>query len=156
MNMEKSRKINILINGKDYSSYLEENGWVFCNGGCCRDVYIKGSYVIKIPFNGKGLQANKSEHKLYRESLGKHKKYAPCRLLSNNCLIMRAVLDLFYYNEDEDEMEENNLIPSWAYDLNDGPQVGIDNKGSIFAYDYAEEDPEIQYGGNCYPSQNAV
>lgn len=141
---------------KEFSDYLKNNGWIFCDSGCCRNVYIKGNYVIKIPYNIKGLQANKSEHKLYHESLGRHKRYAPCRLLRNNCLIMRAVSDLFYYNEEADEMEEDSLIPSWALDLKDGPQVGIDSKGSIFAYDYAEEDPEIQYGGNCYPSQNVA
>jgi len=155
--MEKSWNINTIITGKNYSDYLKENGWVFCGSGCCRDVYIKGNSVIKVPYNIKGLQSNKSEHKLYHESLGKHKRYAPCRLLKNNCLLMRAISDLFYYNEDTDDVEESDsLIPSWAYDLYDGPQVGIDNKGSVYAYDYAEEDPEIQYGGNCYPSQDAV
>jgi hypothetical protein len=49
--------------------------------------------------------------------------------------MMRAVTPMDE-SFDEDLYE---MIPDWANQLNDGPQVGMDKNGKILIYDYAEE-----------------
>jgi hypothetical protein len=51
---------------------------------------------------------------------------APCRLLSNGCLMMMSVEKINYYDQDR---------PSWA-DMIDSRQVGK-YKDRVVAYDYA-------------------
>lgn len=110
-----------------YEKQLLLRGWKYLGSGCQRRVLQRGNVVIKIPYTKLGLESNKKEYHIYKSSI--ERNYAPCRLLSNNCLLMRFVNPL--------SMEDPNL-PSWAFELNDGPQVGEDKNGRIMAYDYAE------------------
>lgn len=105
---------------------LLEKGWKYIGSGSSRRVLKRGNVVLKIPSNEIGVRGNKKEFSLYKEN--KNNRYAPCRLI-NHCLMMRAVEDLYHRKD----------LPSWAFELNDGPQVGVDKSGKILVYDYAEE-----------------
>jgi len=115
-------------------NHLSSNGWIYLGAGKDRRVWKRGNVVLKIAYVESGILANKCEHQIYRQSLGKETKYAPCRLISENILMMRSVRELNNLS-----LEDELLIPNWAYELNDGSQVGIDRNGKIMAYDYAEE-----------------
>lgn len=116
---------------------LEEKGWVYVGAGKDRRVWKKGNVVLKLAFTDSGVIANNNERKIYRESIGKKQdiKYAPCRMVCEGVLMMRAVRELDYLNDANDLL----LIPKWAFDLVDGQQVGIDRNGTIMVYDYADE-----------------
>jgi hypothetical protein len=115
-------------------NYLTSKGWIYLGSGKDRRVWRRGNVVIKIAYVESGILANKFEHQIYRKSLGKETKYAPCRLISENILMMRAVREFNNFS-----LEDELLIPTWAYELNDGSQIGIDRNGRIMAFDYAEE-----------------
>lgn len=111
-------------------------GWTYCSSGKERAVYRRGNVVIKIALTSSGVIANNNEHILYRESIKNrsNSKYAACRLVTKNILMMRYVKPL-----DDLDPCQSKLIPDWAYNICDGPQVGIDLNGTILAYDYADE-----------------
>jgi len=113
---------------------LFNNGWTYIGRGKNRRVWkLKNkNFVLKIAYTDSGIIANKNEHTFYRNS--NRINFAACRLICDNILMMRAVSIL-----DDSDFCQYKLIPSWAFNLNDGPQVGIDRNGMIVAYDYAEE-----------------
>jgi len=110
---------------------LESKGWKFVSSGKNRRVWRKGNVVLKIAHVESGVLANKKERSMY---ISHRRNFAPCRLVGE-MLMMRALTPMDE-SFDEDLYE---MIPDWANDLNDGPQVGIDKNGRILAYDYAEE-----------------
>jgi hypothetical protein len=115
---------------------LASKGWIYLGSGKDRRVWKRGNVVLKIGYVESGVISNLSERKLYLQSLGRDQeaKYAPCRLVSDNVLMMRYVKEL-----DDLDPCQAALIPKWAYYLNDGQQVGIDQKGNVLVYDYADE-----------------
>jgi hypothetical protein len=105
------------------------NGWSYLGCGRHRRVIRKGNIIIKIPYRFDGIEANKSEHNLYRRYRRENKyNYAPCRLLKNNCLLMWYVYPMEFWE-----------APSWACELSDGIQVGRYKDGRILVYDYSDE-----------------
>ena len=117
-----------------FENILTSKGWIYLGAGKDRRVWKRGNVVIKIAFAESGITANRYERKIYRQSIGKKQevKYAHCRLVSQYVLMMRAVKELDY-------IKDEALIPKWAYQLNDGPQVGMDRYGVVMVFDYADE-----------------
>ena len=115
-----------------FEEKLESKGWVFLSSGKNRRVWKRGNVVLKIAYVEDGLQANKKERFLY---INYRDYFAPCRLIYDNILMMRALIPMDE-SFDEDLYE---MIPEWANQLNDGPQIGMDKNGKILIYDYAEE-----------------
>lgn len=103
--------------------------WKYVGSGRHRTVYKRGNVVLKIPQSLNALEDNIIEREIFINSRG-NKIFAPCRLLSNGCLMMRALEDLY---------GSRKLHPHWAMALVDGPQIGRDQNGKIMIYDYAEE-----------------
>lgn len=131
-----------------FEKHLQSKGWKFIMCGRHRSCYVRGNVVIKIPHFMEpvlytGIDANRKEYILYRKFRSHHDprngaRYAPCRLLPNGSLMMRAVKDCFDDSRYEDD-QKSWTLPGWCYDLKDGPQVGTDKNGIVMAYDYAEE-----------------
>jgi len=124
-----------------FEEHLEPQGWTFLSSGKNRRVWRRGNVVLKIAYVEDGLLANKRERFLY---INYRDYFAPCRLVNDNILMMRALTPMDE-SFDEDLYE---MIPEWANQLNDGPQVGIDKNGKILAYDYAEENIRNSCRGN--------
>lgn len=107
-------------------------GWTYIGSGKNRRVWRRKNVVIKIAYNESGVMANKTENDIYHCYPNSY--YAPCRVVKDNILMMRYVQVI-----DDLDFCQHHLIPNWALNLNDGPQVGMDLSGNILAYDYAEE-----------------
>lgn len=116
---------------------LELRGWQWIGRGSFRKVYAKDSWVIKVPLGMDGRMDNLVEARAWKKyrsnptSLGF--KVAPCRLLSNDCLLMV-------------KMESINRDTYVSPRINnratvDNDQVGM-YKGQLVAYDYALDIPE--------------
>lgn len=121
---------------KEYQILLKiesklSDDWKFVGEGRCRKAYKRRGLVLKIPFCNEGVKANKDEYYLYRNF--KDRNYAPCRLVEDNCLIMLAVDPI-----DDCDPCQQGLIPQWAWNLLDGPQIGFRNS-KLLVYDYADE-----------------
>lgn len=103
--------------------------WSCLGWGRHRRVLKRGNVVIKIPMNLDGVAANLMERKIFLE-----RRYdgifAPCRMIGDGCLMMRAVDDIY---------SKEHLHPDWVNNLVDGAQVGIDRNGRVMVYDYSEE-----------------
>jgi hypothetical protein len=130
---------------------LRAKGWIYIGSGKDRRVWKKRNVVLKIAYTESGVLANKQEDYVFHNFKNDEIRYAPCRLVSDNILMMTAVSPL-----DEDDLDPVQLsrMPKWAFDLMDGPQVGISKDGRILAYDYGEEKLEVMAGGNRAPSHN--
>lgn len=110
--------------------YLRNNGYVNIGMGGYRTAFMNNTgpwhSVIKIPRSQDGFDHNIREAYVYRKYRIKPDKhgvmYAPCRLLSNGCLLMSFV-----------NYVSSEYLPSWAYDI-DGYQVGK-FKDRFVAYD---------------------
>lgn len=113
---------------------LIKNGWKYVGAGRHRRVIRRGNVVIKIPYQFDGMDANRDEYFLYKHQLNKSKNvyYAPCRLLSNGCLMMRFL-------KTKISNKQYYLLPFWATNMLDGAQVGYDKSGKLMAYDFSEE-----------------
>jgi hypothetical protein len=105
------------------------SNWSYLGQGRHRRVYKRGNVVLKIPLNLAGLEANIMEREIFLNRRNED-IFAPCRMLRNGCLMMRALDDIFI---------RLDLHPSWARALIDGPQIGLDKNGKVMIYDYAEE-----------------
>ena len=110
---------------------LDEEGFEYLGAGGTRKVYRRGDIVIKIPINSSGIYDNEREasaYKYYKNHETPDGFYlAPCRLLSNGCLMMKRVELIDNYEE----------LPSWA-DYIDCQQVGRYHARYV-AYDYAND-----------------
>lgn len=114
---------------RDIINKLKSIGFVYVGHGMFRTVYMRGNVVVKIPHDISGQIDNRTEArawKIYRDkatSLGIF--LAPCRLMSNGCLMMVTV---------DTNVGKMNL-PYWT-NIVDSYQVGI-YKNRVVAYDYA-------------------
>ena len=112
----------------EFTNHLKSIGFEFIDYGSFRNVYKRNNIVIKIPLVYDGIVDNKIEAsvwKKYKNSPTDRNIYlAPCRLLSNGCLMMMAV-----------DYVPSNEKPKWAKQI-DCQQVGR-YKNRVVAYDYA-------------------
>lgn len=118
---------------QDVVDKLQAAGFEFVGEGMFRAVYMRKGIVVKVPHNKDGYIDNRTEAhawRIYRDkatSLGIF--LAPCRLLSNGCLMMVTV--------DTGDKRAYEDLPDWALKV-DCSQVGI-YKERLVAYDYALE-----------------
>lgn len=114
-----------------YAKHIEEHGFKYLDSGASRHTYIRNKVVIKIPNSDYGVYDNEAEAKAWRDYRNSPTpngyQLAPCRLLSNGCLMMVTV-DLDF---------DWRLRPHWARYI-DGAQVGL-YRGQFVAYDYASD-----------------
>lgn len=114
---------------KPFVEGIRSSGFRRLNHGCFRTAFRRKNFVIKVPRNVDGVVDNMIEARAYKHfgnnptSLGIY--LAPCKLLTNNCLLMPFVAHL----------GSEDPLPEWAH-LVDGSQVGMLH-GRIVAYDYA-------------------
>lgn len=101
--------------------------------GRTRKVYLtrSGRYVLKVPVDGYGENANATEAEDYKRGgfLGRQ-FLARCRRVTINglwCLLMEKVNPLSFGDEQ---------MPDWASFV-DCRQVGINRRGKVVAYDWA-------------------
>lgn len=75
-----------------FEQYLLAHGFRYIDSGCFRNVFQRGKVVIKIPQSYCGFEDNIGEAYAYnryrKEADARGNYYAPCRLLSNGCLMM--------------------------------------------------------------------
>ena len=111
-----------------FRDYLLAKGFSFIGEGGFRNAYQRGKIVVKIPKSRCGFEDNIGEayayHKHRKEPCERGYYYAPCRLLSNGCLVMVYVEQTKWIQE---------TIPKWARYI-DGRQCGYYN-GRVVAYD---------------------
>lgn len=110
----------------EFEAYLESKGFSLIGSGLFRRTFVRKKIVVKIPRRMDGLLDNQSEaltwHK-YRERQTSSGIYvAPCRLLSNGCLMMVKV------------DSSQRFAEEWTR-LLDGRQAGK-YKDRIVAYDF--------------------
>lgn len=135
---------------QNFRKKLVRQGWKPIGAGRHRVTFHKenSNVVIKVPvlryskkwmcrFTPTPKDANIQEALLYRNNRnGPDPRtgaiYAPCRLLSNGCLMMRYVKPLNYHSP-------VYQAARWIKNLWDGDQVGRDKNGIVMAYDYASE-----------------
>lgn len=114
----------------NYQNLLNRAGWRYLGQGYSRVAYGRKNVVVKVPMHAEGYNSNILESYLYR----KYRNYpdthgrvfAPCRLLSNGCLIMPFIERAL------DNCERSDL-PQWAINI-DGQQCGYYN-GRLVVYD---------------------
>jgi hypothetical protein len=135
--------INIVLNKEKFT----------CIGqGRHRRVYIdkNGKYVLKFPLEESGLEANKNEHSLYRNRKNYKWNLAPCRLIDDYLILMKAVKVTFGYSGGDysflfnknkyitcDPFGREITFPNWSNGV-DCRQVGLfkpDDKDFV-VYDY--------------------
>lgn len=119
-----------------FEKAIVARGFDYIDSGAYRHTYQRGKVVIKIPRNYGGIDDNAIEARAWRyyrsNPTERGIKLAPCRLLSNGCLMMVAV----------NTNVSNNDLPVWS-DYLDGSQVGYHHK-EVVAYDYALDVPVIE------------
>jgi len=113
---------------QDFQDYIESKGFKFIGQGLFRRAYQRGKVVIKVPRSICGFEDCVMEAYAYftfrKNPDYRNYVYAPCRLLTNGCLMMVYV----------DEVESSHL-PKWTGYI-DGQQCGLYNN-RIVAYDSA-------------------
>ena len=113
---------------------LSDKGWKYIGSGKDRRVWKKNNVVLKIAYNDSGIVANRNERQIYVQHMCVH-KYAPCRLICDSILMMRAIKEIDCLDDVD--------IPNWVNNLVDGDQIGIDRSGNILVYDYADQIGEL-------------
>lgn len=114
----------------DFINYLLDIGFEEIDSGSFRMALGRGKVVIKVPTSDEGLIDNMVEArgwKVYKSRATRHHhiRLAPCRLLTNGCLMMMKV----------DSVDHSKTLPLWVSRV-EGEQVGL-YKGRVVAYDYA-------------------
>ncbi len=117
--------------------YLEDNGYYEVGMGYYRktfaDTYTPQRSVIKVPREKDGFEHNIREAYAYRQYRNRADQhgivYAPCRLLSNGCLLMSFVSHVPY-----------DMLPAWSHWV-DASQVGK-FKDRFVAYDSGCDIPD--------------
>lgn len=121
-------------------SYTLLAGYEFKGCGRHRTCYAKpkSKYVLKIPRNLAGFEANRAEVAFYenrKQFTDSQDRMARCRLVMIHdipCVVMEKInRDLGY---------GPNPWPNWVYTV-DCQQVGFDRKGRLVAYDFADARP---------------
>lgn len=121
--------------------HIADKGFTYVECGSFRATYIRKGAVIKVPRNADGEVDNRVEaaawHKYKNKPTSEGLYLAPCRLLSNGCLLMMTVdLSQDYEQDVGGEID----TPNWVYEV-EGYQVGMYH-GKLVAYDYALDMPE--------------
>jgi hypothetical protein len=115
---------------KEYAEKLEQRSFKWEGSGAFRHTYVRGNVVIKVPKNDHGVSDNRTEAYAYRKFKANETErglyLAPCRLLSNDCLMMVRV---------QIDDETFKYAPQWVSYI-EGSQAGV-YKGRWVAYDYA-------------------
>lgn len=111
----------------NYSDIFTRNkGFCYLNKGGFRVVYRRKNVVIKFPMDFFGLEDNICEayayHKYRKGSNHNGEFFAPCKLLSDGCLLMNFVNKMEYKD-----------MPRWTFYI-DSSQCGMFN-GRVVAYD---------------------
>ena len=111
-----------------FEKYLESKGFKYIGSGCFRNAFQRGKVVVKIPRSYCGFEDNIGEAYAYNEyrkrPVARGTYYAPCRLLSNGCLMMVYV--------EQGKWKIGNK-PDWVKRI-DSYQCGLFN-GRVVAYD---------------------
>lgn len=127
-----------------FEEYLKSRGFEYIGCGSFRRGFRRNKIIIKVPRNDDGLYDNRVEaaawHKYKNQPSSQGIILAPCRLLSNGCLMMVRV-ERKYFTEE--------AAPSWAKAV-EGWQVGT-YRGRLVAFDFAlditeREEWELQWG----------
>jgi hypothetical protein len=90
----------------------------------------RSNWVIKVPHNEAGIQANFDEYRRFKsnkhnkEKYGSEITYARCRMLKGMFLVMEYVVDTPYDSK-----------PDWS-DFIDCRQVGLNRRNEYVAYDF--------------------
>ena len=112
-----------------FEAHLEKIGFEYLSCGSFRATYIRNQVVIKVPQNHDGVVDNVMEALAWKKYKSKATRLgsdlAPCRLLTNHCLMMVAV---------EQDIDHDDK-PFWSSHI-DQKQVGS-YKGRVVAYDFA-------------------
>jgi hypothetical protein len=102
----------------DFQEYLIDNGFQYLGSGAFRSTFQRGKIVVKIPRSQCGVEDNVGEAYAYnryrKEADERGTYYAPCRLLSNGCLMMVYVEKVDW---------DTAIRPQWI-DLIDDYQCG--------------------------------
>lgn len=133
---------------------MSEMNFVFLGQGRMRRTYLSPNkrYVIKFPYVIDGITGNRNEaysYSQYRNDPDPTKGgaiYAPCRLIQNCILMMRAMVETFGVTNACIESRSKDLIPGeraakqdwlppWISYI-DCEQVGRLPDGRIVAYDF--------------------
>jgi hypothetical protein len=107
-----------------------EQKFEFLGDGRHRCVYRHKNWVIKVPHNEAGIQANFDEYRRFKsnkhnkEKYGSEITYARCRMLKGMFLVMEYVVDTPYDSK-----------PDWS-DFIDCRQVGLNRRNEYVAYDF--------------------
>lgn len=119
----------------DFICEITRLGFEYVSRGSFRAGYRRHNIIIKVPINGDGLIDNIVEAVAWRKyknrPTNRHIYLAPCRLLSNHCLMMARV-----------EIGFDRGAPAWAKNLIDAQYGNYRNKKNeqqIVTYDYAFE-----------------
>src|SRR5208282_6466306 len=79
----------------DFIAYLKGRRFVRVGQGCFREVFHRKGVVVKVPFTTDGITDNRIEAAAWRHyrnnPTNRQLILAPCRLLTNGCLMMVAV-----------------------------------------------------------------
>jgi len=118
-----------------FEQHLLTRGFREIGYGSFRRTFKRGKVVIKVPRCNDGANDNRVEAAAYR----KYKNgptsqgifMAPCRILSNYCLMMVHVEGAYLYADEDD----GKKVPHWAK-LVEGRQCGYYH-GRLVAYDFA-------------------
>lgn len=152
--------INFNLDRYSRISYIERTmkrmNFLFMGEGCQRRTYLSPNkrFVLKFPHNRCGLDSNRREAQLYSQFKGKPDPgkagavYAPCRLIQDSILMMRAMMEIYGGSDGCDQARDRGVIsgdyvhpnhtflPYWISSIDCG-QVGILPDGRIVAYDFA-------------------
>jgi hypothetical protein len=130
------------IHRRYFLNPIMPKGFIYVGEGRHRIVFISPNkrYVLKFPKIKTGVMANKEEAKFYSEyKLNHHREegnLAPCRLIQNTVLMMRAVIADFGFQDGYDVAAKMGIeLPDWVEDY-DANQVGLLANGKLAAYDY--------------------
>lgn len=128
MTIDLQKLINRSIkNAKQTYQYLAE--------GRNRIVFIKDEqWIVKVPKNEMGILNNQQEADRYKK-FGKTKDiiaYAECRIEHDTNDIPLLIMEKI------SETIPDKDMPEWASYV-DGNQVGLNSKGEIVAFDYADD-----------------
>ena|SRR5208282_1153937 len=119
----------------DFEVQLKDIGFKYVDQGSFRRTFVRNKIVVKVPHNKDGIIDNRVEATAWRKYRDKPTsrglKLAPCRLLSNGCLLMVKL-----------NLGGKGRYPKWVYDCHtDGRQLGLYKRRYVL-YDYACEIPE--------------
>lgn len=153
---------DFFMDGDLLKEYMESFGFIYLGSGKDRHTFLSPNrrFVLKFPKHRKGRNANRREHKAWKESLARlvgnsnDVQYAPCRLLLDCVIMMEAMVELYGWayadysgrqhlggaempGPDRDQFKELDWWQTWSYSI-DCAQIGKKRNGKIVVYDYGD------------------